>query len=77
VAPPLRPGGYALRFATNDAVKGWDALCQQAASNTRTAYDAIEAEPARRPIGELLGAPVLLESFGPRTCGRRPLLLAA
>jgi hypothetical protein len=30
VAPPSLPGEYALRFATNDAVKGWDELCRQA-----------------------------------------------
>lgn len=49
VAPPPRPGGYALKFATNDAAKGWDELCQQAASNTRTAFEAIEADPCPVP----------------------------
>ena len=49
VAPPPRPGGYALRFATSDAAKGWELLCQQAPENTRTAYEAIEANPCPSP----------------------------
>jgi hypothetical protein len=48
-APPPRPGGYLIRFATNDAAKGWEDLCRQAAANTRTAYDAIEATPCPAP----------------------------
>lgn len=48
-APPPRPGGYTLRFATNDAAKGWEELCRQAASNTRGAFDAIEAHPCPSP----------------------------
>lgn len=48
-APPPRPGGYAVRFATNDAAKGWEDLCRQAAANTRVAYDAIEADPCPSP----------------------------
>jgi hypothetical protein len=48
-APPPRPGGYVLRFASNDAAKGWEELCRQAASNTRTAFDAIEADPCPAP----------------------------
>ena len=48
-APPPRPGGYALRFATNDAAKGWEDLVRQAPGNTRTAYDTIEATPCPAP----------------------------
>ena len=48
-APPPRPGGYTLRFATNDAAKGWEELCRQAAANTRAAFDAIEATPCPAP----------------------------
>jgi hypothetical protein len=30
-APPPRPGGYVLRFASNDATKGWECgRCQEA-----------------------------------------------
>jgi hypothetical protein len=48
-APPPRPGGYTLRFATNDAAKGWEELCRQAAANTRAAFEAIEADPCPSP----------------------------
>lgn len=44
-APPPHPGGYTIRFATNDAAKGWEELCRQAPSNVRSAFDAIEAAP--------------------------------
>lgn len=49
VAPPAKAGGYVLRFATNDAAKGWEDLCRQAPANTRTAYEAIEANPCPAP----------------------------
>ncbi|MDG3015835.1 hypothetical protein [Speluncibacter jeojiensis] len=46
VAPPADPaGGWELRFATTDAVKGWDALCQQAPANTLTAWNELRAHP--------------------------------
>lgn len=48
-APPPRAGGYAIRFATNEAAKGWEDLCRQAAANTRAAFDAIEAQPCPTP----------------------------
>lgn len=48
-APPSRLGGYTLRFATNDAAKGREELCRQAAANTRTAFDAIESSPCPSP----------------------------
>ncbi|MEV4808416.1 hypothetical protein [Micromonospora avicenniae] len=48
-APPPHPGGYTLRFATNDAAKGWDELCRQAAADTRTAFDTIESSPCPSP----------------------------
>jgi hypothetical protein len=48
-APPPRPGGYGVRFASNDAAKGWEELCRQAAANTRAAFDAIEADPCPIP----------------------------
>nr|WP_205864386.1 hypothetical protein [Planosporangium mesophilum] len=38
-----------MRFATNDAAKGWEELCRQAAANTRAAYDAIEVDPCPNP----------------------------
>jgi hypothetical protein len=48
-APPSPPGGYTLRFATDDAAKGWEDLCRQAAANTRAAFDAIETDPCPAP----------------------------
>lgn len=38
-----------VRFATNDAAKGWEELCQQAPANLRVAFDAIESEPCPSP----------------------------
>ncbi|GAA4717412.1 hypothetical protein GCM10023198_46220 [Promicromonospora umidemergens] len=48
-APPPHLGGYTIRFATNDAAKGWEDLCRQAPSNVRTAFDAIESTPRPNP----------------------------
>jgi hypothetical protein len=45
MAPPPRPDEYDLRFANGAAAKGWTDLCNQAAGNVRTAYDAIRANP--------------------------------
>jgi hypothetical protein len=49
VAPPPRPGEYDLRFANSESAKGWEQLCRQAPGNTRTAYDAIRADPRPTP----------------------------
>lgn len=49
VAPPARPSEYELRFATNDAAKGWEELCRQAAGNTRTAFETIRSSPCPAP----------------------------
>jgi len=48
-APPPRRDGYSIRFANNDAAKGWELLCQQAAHNLRTAFEAIEVDPCPNP----------------------------
>ncbi len=48
-APQPRPGEYDLRFANNEAAKGWDELCRQAPGNTRAAFDAIRADPCPVP----------------------------
>lgn len=45
VAPPADAGGWELRFATSDAAKGWEELCQQAASNTLTAWRELRSRP--------------------------------
>ncbi len=48
VAPPPAPGGWDFRFATNDAVKGWEQICSAAAANARTAWERITADPRQR-----------------------------
>lgn len=45
--PPGGPGQWELRFATNEAAKGWDWLCQQAAANTATAWQELRSRPDR------------------------------
>ena len=49
VAPPPPPDGYTLKYATTDAMKGWEELCQQAPASTRKAYEAIESDPCPAP----------------------------
>ncbi|MCP2324623.1 hypothetical protein HDA40_003130 [Hamadaea flava] len=51
-APPATRDEYTIRFATNDAAKGWEELCRQAASNARTAYEAMRDDPCPRPETE-------------------------
>jgi len=45
VAPPPATGGWDFRFATNDAVKGWEQICSAATSNARTAWERITGDP--------------------------------
>jgi hypothetical protein len=46
VAPPAAATGqWELRFATNEAAKGWDWLCQQAPANTETAWQQLRSRP--------------------------------
>jgi hypothetical protein len=47
VAPPAGPKQWELRFATNEAAKGWDWLCQQAAANTETAWRELRMRPEK------------------------------
>ncbi|OLR95572.1 hypothetical protein [Actinokineospora bangkokensis] len=47
VAPPGRPGGWEARFATNDAAKGWDELCQTARNATWEAWTVLTEHPTR------------------------------
>ena len=48
VAPPPTPGGWDFRYATNDAVAGWEAVCSAAPANARTAWEHITADPRAR-----------------------------
>ncbi|MCE4267193.1 hypothetical protein [Rhodococcus globerulus] len=45
VAPPAVPGGWELRFATSEASKGWEELCQQAPGNSRAAWNELSSRP--------------------------------
>lgn len=47
VAPPAS-GGWDFRFATNDAIKGWEQICSAAAANARIAWERITADPRQR-----------------------------
>jgi hypothetical protein len=45
VAPPAVDGEWEIRFGTNEAAKGWDEMCQQAATNARAAWVLLRADP--------------------------------
>jgi hypothetical protein len=47
VAPPPRPDGWEFRFATGDAVKGWDQICSAAPANARVAWEQLTTDPRR------------------------------
>ena len=47
VAPPAGSAEWELRFATTEAAKGWDALCQQSAANTAATWHELRARPDR------------------------------
>ncbi|MHB1510528.1 MAG: hypothetical protein ACYCST_17540 [Acidimicrobiales bacterium] len=48
VAPPPARQGWDIRYATSNAVTGWDKLCAAAFANTRTAWERITSNPRRR-----------------------------
>ncbi len=43
VAPPAGRGEWELRFATSEAARGWEALCQQSPANTATAWQELRS----------------------------------
>lgn len=45
VAPPPVGREWRLRFATNDAAKGWGELCAEAAGNARRCFEALRVDP--------------------------------
>lgn len=49
VAPPPARDEWDVRYGTNEAVKGWESLCQQAPENTRKAWEAMRANPCPAP----------------------------
>lgn len=57
VAPPADSDSWDVRFATNEAVKGWETLCQQAPANTLSAWNTMRNRldnppptPRRHPL---------------------------
>jgi hypothetical protein len=49
VASPPGPGEWEIRFATSEAAKGWEELCNQVPGNTREAWLVLRTEPGPRP----------------------------
>jgi hypothetical protein len=45
VPPPPIEGEWRLRFATNEAAKGWGELCARAQGNARRCFEALRADP--------------------------------
>ncbi len=46
VAPPAGRDEWELRFATSEAAKGWEALCQQAPTATAAAWHELRTRSA-------------------------------
>ena len=46
VAPPASGNQWEVRYATSEAVKGWEDLCQQAASGAFWAWEQMMNNPA-------------------------------
>ncbi|MDA8399527.1 MAG: hypothetical protein M0008_05705 [Actinomycetota bacterium] len=48
VAPPPAKDGWDFRYATSDAVTGWEKLSSVAPANARVAWERITANPRHR-----------------------------
>ena len=48
VAPPPPKDGWDFRYATSDAVKGWEQICSAATANARVAWEKITSNPKNR-----------------------------
>lgn len=64
VAPPPKSGGWDFRYATSEAVSGWERVCAAAPGNARTAWERITGDPRRRderqhPLKGRLGSRVV------------------
>lgn len=53
VAPPPRQGDWELRFATNDAARGWEEICAQVPGPARECFDALSRDPRDRSASKL------------------------
>lgn len=45
VAPPAADDEWEVRYANNDAAKGWEELCRHAPGNTRAAWQDMRTRP--------------------------------
>lgn len=45
VPAPAIGNEWRLRFATNEAAKGWGELCAEAVGNARRCYEALRSDP--------------------------------
>jgi len=52
VAPPPAPDGWDLRYATSDAIKGWEQVASAAPANARRAWDRLTSDPRHRDEGQ-------------------------
>ena len=64
VAPPPTKAGWDFRYATSDAVTGWDKVCAAAPANARLAWERITSDPRQRddrqhPLKGRLGSRVV------------------
>ena len=48
VAPPPARGGWDFRYATSDAINGWEKVSAAAPANARVAWERIMADPRDR-----------------------------
>jgi hypothetical protein len=48
VVPPPAKEGWDLRYATSDAVTGWESVCSAAPANARIAWERLTSDPRRR-----------------------------
>lgn len=48
IAPPPAKDGWDFRFATSEAVKGWDEVCAAVPANARAAWEQITSEARNR-----------------------------
>ncbi|MEV0356010.1 hypothetical protein AB0H71_08090 [Nocardia sp. NPDC050697] len=49
VAPPAAAGAWDLRFATSEAAKGWEDLCQQAPANVLDTWELLRGRADTPP----------------------------
>jgi hypothetical protein len=71
VAPPAGEGEWEVRFASNDAAKGWEELCRSAPGNTRGAWQDMRTSPRFRDHRhEQLGGKLATGELGGRQMDR-------